>query len=193
MTATLKTTAPPLAVRDIMSPDVVTLSPDMNLREAIEVLADRQISGAPVVAGGAVVGVVSASDLMAFEAGMPTVPTARPGEPEQDELETAEDWQEGADAPSAYFTELWEDAGADVVERIREAKGSEWDVLAEHTVEEAMTLGVRCVQASASLRDAAAYMLDQKIHRALVLEGAEFVGIVTALDFMRAVARGGAA
>ncbi len=191
MTSTTKTAASPLAVRDIMSPDVVTLSPDMSLREAIEVLADRQISGAPVVAGGAVVGVVSASDVLAFETDMPTVPTAHAEEPEQDELETSEDWQEGADTPSAYFTELWDDAGADVVERIREAKGSEWDVLAEHTVDEAMTLGVRCVQAGASLGDAAAYMLDQKIHRALVLDGADFVGIVTALDFMRAVAQRG--
>lgn len=188
MTTTLKTAAPPLAVRDIMSQDVVTLSPDMSLREAIEILADEQISGAPVVAGGAVVGVVSASDVLAFDAETPPAQTGRPEEPEPeapevaDELVAPDDWQE-ADPSSAYFTELWEDAAAaDVVERISEAEG---------TVGEVMTPGVRCVQAGASLAEAAAYMLGRRIHRAIVLDDERFVGIVTATDFMRAVAEHG--
>jgi len=188
MNTSVKTAAPPRVVRDIMSQDVVTLSPEMTLRDAIELLDQQQVGGAPVVAGSAVVGVMSASDVLAFETATPAVPTARPEEPEQDELETREEWEEGAEAPSAYFGELWEDAGADVVERIREAEGPEWDVLAEHTVGEAMTPGVRCVQADASLAEAAAYMLDQRIHRALVLDREEFVGIVTATDFMRVIA-----
>lgn len=197
MTTTMKTAAPPLAVRDIMSPDVVTLSPDMSLREAIEILADEQISGAPVVAGGAVVGVVSASDVLAFDAETPPAQPGRPEEPEPeapevaDELVTPDDWQE-AEPSSAYFTELWEDAAADdVVERIRQAEGPELDALTEHTVGEAMTPGVRCVQAGASLAEAAAYMLERKIHRAIVLDDERFVGIVTATDFMRAVAEHG--
>lgn len=184
----MTTAAPPRVVRDIMSQDVVTLSPEMTLRDAIELLDQQQIGGAPVVASGAVIGVMSASDVLAFETATPGVPTAHPEQPEQGELETPEDWEEGAEAPSAYFNQLWEDAGADVAERIHESEGPEWDVLAEHTVGEAMTAGVRCVQADASLADAATYMLDQKIHRALVLDREEFAGIVTTTDFMRVIA-----
>jgi CBS domain-containing protein len=187
-TTAVRTAAPPLTIRDIMSRDVVTLSPDMTLREAIEVLDQRHISGAPVVAGGAVVGILSVSDVLALEVASPTVPVAHPERPEQGELETPEEWVEGAEAPSAYFTDLWDDAGVDVVERIRQAEGPEWDVLAEHTVGEAMTAGVRCVRADASLKEAAGYMLDQTIHRAIVLDGDTFAGLVTTTDFLRAVA-----
>jgi CBS domain-containing protein len=40
-----------------------------------------------------------------------------------------------------------------------------------------------------SVPDAAAYMLIQRIHRAVVLERNELVGIVTATDIMKAVAQ----
>ena len=50
-----------LALRDIMTADVVTVSPQTTLREAMELLAQRHLSGAPVVSGGELVGVVSAT------------------------------------------------------------------------------------------------------------------------------------
>jgi CBS domain-containing protein len=181
-------------VRDVMSADLVTLSPDMTLRDAIEVLADRHISGAPVVAGDRIVGVLSASDVLAFEATTPGVPTGHYERSEQDELEAEdEQWEEGAgdaEAPGAYFTELWADAGADVVERLQARASPEWDVLGEHTVGEAMSTGVRSVPADASLQAAAAYLLKHGVHRALVLDGAKPVGIITATDIVRAVAEG---
>ena len=55
-----------LKLRDIMTTDVVTASPELSLREAMDLLSSRHITGAPVVAGGKVVGVFSASDLLAF-------------------------------------------------------------------------------------------------------------------------------
>lgn len=181
---------PVLEVRDIMSPEVLTLSADLTLRDAIELLSSRHITGAPVVAGGRVIGVISANDVLAFEATTPGVPTEQPEQPEQDEPDEldAEDWEREPDAPGAYFNELWTDAGADVVERFAELKGPEWDVLEEHTVAEAMSRGVRSVRPDTSVTDAAAYMLKQRIHRAVVLEDGELVGIVTATDIMRAVA-----
>jgi CBS domain-containing protein len=52
-------------VEDIMSRDVLTLSADMNLGEAVALLSDRQITGAPVCASdGRVIGVLSTSDLV---------------------------------------------------------------------------------------------------------------------------------
>jgi CBS domain-containing protein len=51
--------------REIMTCDVKTLSPDMTLREAAELLSLNNISGAPVVdTDGHVVGMLSESDLI---------------------------------------------------------------------------------------------------------------------------------
>jgi CBS domain-containing protein len=180
-----------LTVRDIMSPDVLTLGPDVTVRDAIELLAGQHITGAPVVAGRRVVGVISANDVLAFEAATPGVPTAQSEQIEEEEEEegpAAEGWEQEAEPPGNYYNELWADAGADVAERFAERAGPEWDVLAEHTVAEAMSRGVRSVHPDLSVSDAAAHMLDQRIHRAVVLEDGELVGIVTATDIMRAVA-----
>ena len=55
-----------LRVADIMTTDIASADPDMNLREAIAILADNHVGGAPVIQGGKVVGVFSASDLLAY-------------------------------------------------------------------------------------------------------------------------------
>lgn len=55
-----------LKLRDIMTRDVVSAASDLTIREAMELLSERHVSGAPVVDGGKVVGVFSASDLLAF-------------------------------------------------------------------------------------------------------------------------------
>src|SRR5690606_28747092 len=53
-----------LKLRDIMTRDVTTLSPDLPLRDAMELLVSEHLSGAPVVSDGKLVGVISASDLL---------------------------------------------------------------------------------------------------------------------------------
>ena len=55
-----------LRLKDIMTADIATATPDMPLREAVTILADNHIGGAPVVKGTKVVGVVSATDLLAY-------------------------------------------------------------------------------------------------------------------------------
>lgn len=55
-----------LKLRDIMTTPVVSATPDMTLREAMSLLTDRHISGAPVVRGGKVVGVFSSTDLLVY-------------------------------------------------------------------------------------------------------------------------------
>src|ERR1700675_3535138 len=82
---------PTLTVRDIMSTEVIVLDPEVTLREAVELLAGRHISGAPVVAAGTVVGVISANDILTFEADTPAVPTEQPEQPERDQLELPEE------------------------------------------------------------------------------------------------------
>jgi len=54
-----------LKVRDIMTRNVLTLSPAATLREAMALLASHHVSGAPVVSGGKLVGVVTTTDLLA--------------------------------------------------------------------------------------------------------------------------------
>ena len=55
-----------LTVRDIMTTEVVTLTPEATLRDAMEALSTNHLSGVPVVAGERVVGVISMSDILSF-------------------------------------------------------------------------------------------------------------------------------
>ena len=55
-----------LKLKDIMTRDVVSAAPDMTIRDAMELLSERHVSGAPVVDGGKVVGIFSATDLLAL-------------------------------------------------------------------------------------------------------------------------------
>jgi CBS domain-containing protein len=181
-----KTTA---TVQDVMSPGVQVLDPGLTLREAVEVLAAQHISGAPVQSMGKLVGAISANDIVAFEADTPGVPTEA-SEDEETAPEQEADETRGLEAPGAYFNDLWVDAGADVTERFDALAGPEWDVLGEHTVAEAMSQGIRAVTPDMSVAQAAAYMLRERVHRAVVLDNGTLVGIVTATDIMRAVAEG---
>lgn len=53
-----------LKLKDIMTREVVSAAPDMTIRDAMEVLSERHVSGAPVVDGGKVVGIFSSTDLL---------------------------------------------------------------------------------------------------------------------------------
>ena len=180
-----------LTLRDIMTTDLVTVSPEMNLHELAEVFAARKISGAPVVAGRDLVGVISSSDLLDFESTNPGSPRYRADQSEWGELEDARDW-EGNDAPpSYYFTDFWPDAGADVLERIETSDGPEWNHLGERTVAEAMTPSVWSLASATPVQEAARLMLDNRIHRVLIVDEGVLVGIVSASDIVRAVAEKG--
>jgi acetoin utilization protein AcuB len=52
-----------LAVRDVMSTDLVTVSPAESARRAYEIMRDRRIRHLPVIAEGRLVGVLSDRDL----------------------------------------------------------------------------------------------------------------------------------
>ena len=60
-----------LTIRDLMSRDVLTLAPDCSDREAAEILATEHYSGAPVTEHGALIGMLSATDLLEFIASLP--------------------------------------------------------------------------------------------------------------------------
>jgi CBS domain-containing protein len=54
-------------VKEIMSSPVVTVSPDLPLKEVAKVLVTRGISAVPVVDGGELVGILSEGDLLPLE------------------------------------------------------------------------------------------------------------------------------
>ena len=177
-----------LTLRDIMTPEVVTLDPEMTLRDALEILAARQISGAPVVEGNRIVGAFSAMDAIEFLATTPGVPDVSEAQDDEQGVTSHELTDGDAEASPAYFVDFWSDAGADVDERFRDTGAAAWDLLAEHTVAEAMSRRVAVLSPNADVRAAADVMQQTRVHRVLVMDNGELVGIVTALDIANAVA-----
>lgn len=55
-----------MKVKDIMVKDVVAINPDDTFYDIVDLFAEKKISGAPVVDGRKVVGMVSESDIMEF-------------------------------------------------------------------------------------------------------------------------------
>jgi CBS domain-containing protein len=53
-----------MKVRDVMTREVVTVTPETPLRDVAAVLAERRISGVPVAVGDACIGIVSEADLL---------------------------------------------------------------------------------------------------------------------------------
>jgi CBS domain-containing protein len=172
-------------LRDIMTRDVVTVGAEATLREAIGILRAENATGAPVLQGSKVVGVVSVADILDFEVETPVVPAERPSQVEWGGLEEETPEEEDTEA---FYTDLWDDVGAEVDERFAHDVGPEWDLLSEHDVSEVMTEKVLALPPDAELAMAAAYMTERGIHRVLVMEGGQLFGIATSSDFVRAVA-----
>ncbi len=54
-----------IPVANVMSRDLITLSPDTPISVAAQILVERKIGGLPVVQNGRLVGIITASDLLA--------------------------------------------------------------------------------------------------------------------------------
>lgn len=184
-----------LKVRDIMTTAVQVVTPDASLRSAMELLTTHHISGLPVVEGDRAVGVISASDILAFVTAPP--PTAQP-EPAAalDEDGPLPDDADDDDPSERWLVQLWEGAaageggaGAELSDRFADLPPDD-DLLAGHAVRDAMTRGVYALPPDAPATEAAECMRAAEVHRLLVLEEGRLLGIVTAMDVVRAVAGG---
>lgn len=179
-------------LKQIMSTELVTVSPDLTLQELAQVFSAQGISGAPVVAGRELVGVISTTDLVEFETTNPGSPRQHEERPEWGEIESLPvlDGSEESE-PGLYFTEMWDDAGADVLERFR-SDSPEWNRMAETTVGSAMTTSVVSLPPGAAVQEAARIMLVAGVHRMLVVDDAgDLVGLVSSSDIVRAVSERG--
>ncbi|AZB72947.1 CBS domain-containing protein [Synechococcus elongatus] len=149
-------------VADFMTRDPIAVKPQTPLTEAIRILADKHISGLPVVdEAGQLVGVISETDLMWRESGVPTPP---PYIQVLDSFIYLEN-------PARYEKELHKALG--------------------ETVAEVMTAKPLTIAADRPLPDAARLFNDRKVHRLFVLSGdQQLVGVLTRGDIIRAMAQG---
>lgn len=178
-----------IRLRDIMTTEVVTIPFDVSIREAMGILSTRHISGAPVVDGSSMVGVVTATDLMAFAADLGAAPPEIL--PLVDREADIDDQPDAADEelPAALYADMWEDAGVDVSVRMAQTAGAEWNALEDHFVAEAMTRApLFHVQSDTTLPATAEFMRDHDVRRVLVMDGERLMGIATATDIANAVA-----
>ena len=164
-------------VRDIMHEDVITVRPDASVREIAQTLVREAIGGVPVVDDtGTVVGVVSASDIVRAAARDPEVELGfevhRTPALEFDETE------DGEQTSSFYSPEV-------IPEWIRPAlAGDQLDGLDAASI---MTPATFFVRPDVTLAEFAEFLVRGRIHRALVLERGQLVGIATSFDALRAL------
>lgn len=180
-----------LRIRDVMTREVLSVAPDTTLREAAELFVRRHVSGAPVVNGRRIVGVVSATDVLEFVATNPPVPRLGNEPREIGEWSERPDPEPADSPPAAYFADLYPDAATETTQRFADTDSPEWDVFAEHTVEEVMTRNVCALPSKSSIAAAAAQMKSAGVHRLLVVDDGVLVGIITSTDVSRAVAEHG--
>lgn len=150
----------PKTVADIMSRDPILVSPEMPLQEAIKILAEKRISGLPVVnKTGHLVGVLSETDLMWQETGVTPPPYIMV-------LDSVVFLQN----PGRYEAELHKALG--------------------QTVGEVMTpTPIITITPDKTLAEAARLMHERSVHRLPVLSATgEVIGILTRGDVVRAMA-----
>jgi CBS domain-containing protein len=146
------------AVADVMTHDPIVVRPETPLQEAIQILAERRISGLPVVdRSGELVGVISETDLM---------------------------WKETGVTPPAYIMFLdsviyLQNPGA--YERdIHKVLGQ--------TVGEVMSKNPITISPDQPVKEAATIMHQRSIHRLPVIDGTgQVIGILTRGDIIRAM------
>jgi CBS domain-containing protein len=147
-------------VADVMSHDPIVVKPKTPIQEAIQIIAERRISGLPVVDDqGKLVGMLSETDLM---------------------------WRETGATPPAYITIL---DSVIYLENPKHYEQQLHKVLGQ-TVQDVMTKGhVFTTKPDCALREAARLMHEKKVHRLPVLgEGNHVIGILSRGDIIRAMA-----
>ena len=170
-------------VRDIMQTEVVTADPEMSVYDLSRLLADHDITGAPVVdVDGEVLGVVSMTDVIRLAADDTDIRVApRPFITAAAGLSDGEREDEDVVEYFQYAAALGAGAGP----------ASDWATesdLDRYDVRSIMTPANFHISPEATLGELAGFLLRGRIHRALVMEDEALIGIVTTLDVLRAVA-----
>ena len=147
-------------VRDIMTPDPVTIEPAMSVTDAARLMVDRGIGALPVVKERELVGLVTEGDLIMKEIKL-EYPTY---------IHLLDGFIMYPPSTTRFEHELKKAVAASVAD--------------------VMTREPFTVQASASIEDVATLLVDRDVSRLPVLEGDELVGIVTKSDVLRSMVSG---
>ena len=146
-------------VAQIMTTEPITVTPETSLQEAIQILAEREISGLPVVDdGGELVGFISETDLT---------------------------WQEtGVDTPPYVMfldSVIYLQNPAKHNQEVHKALGQ--------TVKDAMSDRPTTVMGNRPVREAARMMHEKKVRQLPVVDdGDRLIGIITQGDVIRMMA-----
>ena len=144
-----------LKVKDIMTREIITVSPETEIVNAAKILLEKRINGLPVIdAFGRLVGVLCQSDLVAQQMSIPI--------------------------PSV-FTLLDGYIPLTIIKRI----DKEVEKIAALTVKQAMTPNPVTVGLETDIEDVAKLMVDKKYHTLPVMEGDKVIGIVGKKDVLK--------
>jgi CBS domain-containing protein len=148
-----------LQARNIMTIDVLTVSPETSISELSKLLENRKIGGVPVVdKGGRLVGVITQSDL----------------------VERARDL-EMPPAINILDLHIYLQIPSHLFHKVEKMLGT--------TVGDCMTENPVTVAPDTPVSKVAALMAKQKVHTLPVVEGTKLVGIIGKMDLVRAMAQ----
>ncbi|MEA3435551.1 MAG: CBS domain-containing protein [Thermodesulfobacteriota bacterium] len=144
-----------ITVRDIMTPNLITVTQDMDIAGAAKILLDNRINGVPVVDdSGQLVGILCQSDLITQQKKLP-IPT--------------------------LFTFLDGLIRLTSMKQLEKQVGK----IAALTVSEAMTPKPVTVSPDTRLETVAALMVDNNFHTLPVVEDSNLVGVIGKEDVLR--------
>jgi CBS domain-containing protein len=147
-------------VRDIMTPNPVTVEPGLSVTDAAKMMVERKIGALPVVENGQLKGFVTEGDLIVKDIKL-EFPTY---------LHLLDGFIMYPPTTAKFEHELKKAVAA--------------------TVGDVMTENPTSVQADASVEDVATLLVDRGLSRVPVLDGDELVGIVTKSDVLRSIVGG---
>ena len=144
-----------LKAKDIMTKEIISVSPDTEIANAVKILVEQRINGLPVIdESGRLVGILCQSDLVAQQKMIPI--------------------------PS-LFTLLESYIPLTSIKRI----DKEVEKIAALKVKQAMTPNPVTVDPQTDIEDVARLMVDEKYHTLPVMEGNKVVGIVGKEDVLK--------
>ena len=144
-----------ILIKEIMTPDPITVSPETEITQAAGLLLEKSINGVPVMdESGRLVGILCQSDLIAQQKALPL--------------------------PS-FFTLLEGFIALPSMKQMEKEVGK----ITASTVSQAMTPNPVTVKPDTGLAAAAALMVDNNFHTLPVMDGDQLVGIVGKEDILR--------
>lgn len=156
-----------LTALDIMTRSLISARPDQDLTEIERVMVEKRITGLPVIEGGHLVGVISRSDIARVEVLMQSL-----------------------DSQVTHELE-WDSTQADGFQHLARPEYQGFrGKLDKLKVRDAMRDQAITCTPQTPVSEIAAVMIGQHIHRVIVVEGDQPVGIVSSLDLVRLLAPG---